>query len=125
MEQSCFVSSAITALLLLLVHGQSLFAGATTYTVGGLDGWTMEQAKIWPKGKSFKAGDYLEFTYNYEFVNVITTAKKTEYDQCKLPVFGIYQSGRDFIRLHRGHNYFFSGMGGQCQLGFKMAIFAE
>ncbi|CAN0880158.1 unnamed protein product [Linum grandiflorum] len=113
---------------MILFHcGESRLAGTKTFRVGDGAGWAMEVVKTWPKGKCFNSGDILEFTYNFEWHNVIV-ANKTEYESCTLPIRGgsAFQTGDDFIPLHRGHNYFFdAGTIGLCQQGFKMTIVTD
>ncbi|XP_023644010.1 basic blue protein-like [Capsella rubella] len=84
---------------------------------------------------TFKAGDYLVFTYDKTKDNVIMTTKR-RFDTCNvldtspeskgeynvLDVSPAYTGGYGIISLPLGTTYFISTMPGRCALGVKLAI---
>ncbi|RDX76001.1 hypothetical protein CR513_44053, partial [Mucuna pruriens] len=96
----------------------------TTYVVGDAAGWTFN-VNNWPNGKSFMAGDILEFRYNRFFHNVLQVSAEG-YKRC-IPTLDskLYWSGDDHIQLNPGLNYFICGFPFHCLRGMKLAINAS
>ncbi|XP_057751873.1 basic blue protein [Arachis stenosperma] len=96
-------------------------ADAATYTVGDAAGWTFNTVG-WPRGKRFRAGDTLVFSYNPRAHNVVAV-NRGGYDSCRTPRGAkVYRSGKDQIRLVRGQNYFICNFPGHCESGMKIAV---
>nr|CAB65280.1 basic blue protein [Medicago sativa subsp. x varia] len=109
----------VISLLGLLFLAKS--TNAETYTVGGPKGWTFG-IKKWPNGKSFVAGDVLDFGYNPKMHNVVLV-DQTGYDKCKTPEGSkVFRTGSDQIELVKGDNYFICNLPGHCQSGMKIYI---
>ncbi|MED6184275.1 hypothetical protein PIB30_045909 [Stylosanthes scabra] len=103
------------------------FSNALTYKVGDSRGWSFNVTD-WPRGKTFMAGDVLEFTYAFGMHNVMQV-EKFFYDQCiPIPKIGrgigdnVHWSGNDQIQLPSGQSYFICGYLGHCQAGMKIAV---
>ncbi|KAJ4823272.1 hypothetical protein Tsubulata_028448 [Turnera subulata] len=113
---------AVATLLLcmaVLLHLE--VAHAATYNVGGPSGWTFNVAN-WPKGKRFRAGDILVFTYNPAAHNVVSV-NSAGYIACSAPRGAkSYSSGKDQIKLVKGQNFFLCSFPGHCQAGMKIAV---
>ncbi|KAK5803450.1 hypothetical protein PVK06_031095 [Gossypium arboreum] len=108
-------------LLTLMLCFQSSFAA--TFMVGDASGWGFD-VNNWPKGKTFKAGDVLEFTYNRANHDVAVVDKEA-YESCKIPQEApVFETGDDLIPLKKGDNYFVCGFPGHCEGGMKIAITA-
>ncbi|XP_061337164.1 basic blue protein-like [Gastrolobium bilobum] len=103
----------------LVLHSEMVHAD--THIVGDGGGWSFNVG-IWPKGKSFKAGDILVFKYN-PFAHDVLVVNEAGYNTCD-PFFGerLFFSGNDQIQLARGMNYFICGFPGHCLRGMKFAI---
>ncbi|KAE8714317.1 Basic blue protein [Hibiscus syriacus] len=110
----------VPLLLWFLVFSETV--DATTYTVGGSDGWTFNTA-TWPRGKHFKAGDKLLFKYDPTLHNVVAV-NRGGYRRCITPAAGakVYKSGKDEVKLHKGLNFFICNIAGHCESGMKIAI---
>ncbi|KAL2342170.1 hypothetical protein Fmac_010110 [Flemingia macrophylla] len=117
--------SAIMMMMLFCVSVISFrMAHATTFVVGDAAGWTFNISN-WPSGKTFKAGDILEFKYDPSHHNVVIVDEagyKSCVDSGKSKKF---QSGHDQIKLVKGSNYFICTFPGHCQLEMKIAVNAE
>lgn len=120
MSQGRCSATFATVMLLCLLVLHSGVADAATYTVGGVGGWTFNTVS-WPRGKRFRAGDTLVFSYNPKFHNVVVV-NQAGYDRCTAPPGAkVYHSGNDQIRLVKGPNYFICSYPGHCQSGMKIA----
>ncbi|KAG1334887.1 basic blue protein [Cocos nucifera] len=109
------------ALLCLLIHSE--IAESATYTVGDSNGWTFN-TDSWPRGKRFRAGDVLVFTYNPSAHNVVAV-NRGGYNGCTTPRGSkVFRSGNDRITLSKGTNYFICNFAGHCQSGMKIAVTA-
>ncbi|GAV67387.1 Cu_bind_like domain-containing protein [Cephalotus follicularis] len=116
---------ATMVLLFVVLHCE--VAHAKTWTVGDGFGWTLAiNEEVWPRGKTFYAGDILVFNYDYQEGNVVVVNKKG-YDTCTVNEKArVYESGHDRIQLAFGQNYFISSyQEGECAGGLKMAIYAK
>ncbi|MGI4370260.1 hypothetical protein ACR2V4_27080, partial [Klebsiella pneumoniae] len=114
---------AAAAVLCLLMVLNSEVAQAATYKVGGAGGWAFNVAG-WPKGKNFKAGDVLLFSYTKGAHNVVVV-NKAGYDSCKAPSNAkVYSSGKDQIKLVKGKNFFICTFPGHCASAMKIAVTA-
>ncbi|GMI70534.1 plantacyanin [Hibiscus trionum] len=115
------VMKCISVMLCLMVCLKTSFA--TNFTVGDASGWRFGVSS-WPDGKSFKAGDVLEFKYNRIFHDVIVVDKKG-YESCTVPEGAPkFKTGDDLITLKKGDNYFLCGFPFHCFFGMKIAITA-
>ncbi|KAG4970837.1 hypothetical protein JHK82_036531 [Glycine max] len=115
-------SSAATMLLLCMLVLYSEMVHAATYVVGDATGWAYN-VNSWPNGKSFKAGDILEFKYS-PFAHNVIQVDEFGYNTC-IPTFNsrLFFSGDDHIQLAKGLNYFICGFPGHCQLhGMRIAV---
>ncbi|KAE9596757.1 hypothetical protein Lal_00007525 [Lupinus albus] len=116
-------NSAVIALMLLLcmLVFHSEIVHATTFQVGDAGGWTFEVSN-WPSGKTFKAGDILEFNYKVNEHNLVVV-NEGGYNSCT-GSGKVYNSGKDQIKLVKGKNYFICSLPGHCQRGMKIAVSA-
>ncbi|KAB5513814.1 hypothetical protein DKX38_027720 [Salix brachista] len=112
------VNMAAVLLCLMVLTGH---VHAATYTVGGSGGWTLDVDR-WPKGKRFKAGDTLVFTYDPTIHNVVAV-NRGGYSSCITPAGArVYKSGNDQIKLSKGQNFFICNVAEHCESGMKIAI---
>ncbi|KAE9596754.1 hypothetical protein Lal_00007252 [Lupinus albus] len=118
-------NSAVIALMLLLcmLVFHSDIAHATTFQVGDARGWDYGVSN-WPSGKTFKAGDILEFSYNTAAHN-LAVVDKSGYNSCNGSSGKVFTSGFEKLTLNKGYNYFISNIHDQCEAGMKMAVFAN
>ncbi|KAK8510363.1 hypothetical protein V6N13_100390 [Hibiscus sabdariffa] len=116
------VVKCMGVMLCLMVCLKTSFAA--NYTVGDDSGWRLGVSG-WPKGKTFKAGDVLEFKYNKQFHDVVVVGKGG-HDWC-ISTAGApkLQTGDDRVTLKKGDNYFICSFPFHCLLGMKIAITAE
>ncbi|XP_020203248.1 basic blue protein [Cajanus cajan] len=114
-------SIALMVLLCMLVlYSEMVYA--ETYVVGDAAGWTFNSSQ-WPNGKSFKAGDVLEFHYP-PLMHDVVQVDECGYNTC-FPILGrstFHLSGNDRIVLSQGMNYFICAVPFHCLQGMKMAI---
>ncbi|CAL5329713.1 unnamed protein product [Camellia sinensis] len=116
------VAVALVVCMVVLLRFE-VVQGAS-FTVGDAGGWTFSVSG-WPNGKSFKAGDILQFNYGPGNHNVVVVGK-ADHDNCNVPNGAkTYTSGRDQIRLAKGPNYFICGIPGHCQAGMSIAVTAN
>ncbi|GMI89543.1 plantacyanin [Hibiscus trionum] len=109
----------VALLICLLVFSGT--TDASTYTVGGSDGWTFNMV-TWPRGKRFRAGDTLLFKYDPMIHNVVVV-NSGGYQRCITPTGAkVYNSGKDEVKLRKGLNLFICNIAGHCESGMKIAI---
>ncbi|PSS02858.1 Basic blue protein [Actinidia chinensis var. chinensis] len=114
---------AAAAVLCLLMVLNSEVVQAATYKVGGARGWTFIVVG-WPKGKNFKAGDVLLFSYRTG-AHDVAVVNKAGYDSCKVPSNAkVYSSGKDQIKLVKGKNFFICTFPFHCAFAMKIAVTA-
>ncbi|PWZ10121.1 Basic blue protein [Zea mays] len=106
---------ALLAAAFLLLLG---VADAATHRVD----WSFN-ADSWSKGKSFRAGDVLEFNYDPSVHNVVAV-DAGGYNGCR-PSGTSYGSGSDRITLGPGTSYFICSLNGHCGMGMKMVVNAS
>ncbi|KAK8519576.1 hypothetical protein V6N13_133470 [Hibiscus sabdariffa] len=112
------VMKCMAVTLCLMVCLKTSFAA--TFTVGDASGWSFG-VSTWTNGKSFKAGDVLEFKYDQAFHDVVVVDKGA-YDSCIVPPGAPkFQTGDDRVTLKKGDNYFICGFPGHCAGGMKIA----
>ncbi|KAJ1407610.1 Phytocyanin domain [Sesbania bispinosa] len=101
-------SMVVMVLLALMILFHSKMVHSYTYAVGDAGGWTYNVDR-WPIGKSFRAGDALQFTY-IPFTHNVVVVDEIGYNNCN-PLRGtrVYGSGSDIIQLSPGMNYFICG----------------
>uniref|UniRef100_A0A0E0KBI2 Plantacyanin n=1 Tax=Oryza punctata TaxID=4537 RepID=A0A0E0KBI2_ORYPU len=104
-------------LLVCLLVGADV-AAAATYNVD----WSFG-ADSWSKGKNFRAGDVLVFSYDPSVHNVVAV-DAGGYSGCRESGTK-YSSGNDRITLGRGTSYFICSISGHCGAGMKMAVTAS
>ncbi|KAL7119511.1 hypothetical protein ACP275_02G067000 [Erythranthe tilingii] len=118
---SALVAAVMLAAMVVVFHCE--VAEAATFTVGGGGGWTYNTVG-WPKGKRFRAGDTLVFSYGSGYHNVVAV-NRAGYNGCATPAGAkVYQSGTDQIKLAKGTNYFICNYPGHCEGGMKIAVTA-
>ncbi|KAG7646686.1 Phytocyanin domain [Arabidopsis thaliana x Arabidopsis arenosa] len=118
------IAIVMTVLCLFLAKAVTYARRPTTYIVGDDDGWDpVVPMDTWARGKTFYAGDILEFKYDYQRFNLIVV-NRTGYETCEANVGAVeYSSGDDKIQLHYGYNYFIGTYTPEdCTTGLKMAI---
>ncbi|KAL8141376.1 hypothetical protein V2J09_007397 [Rumex salicifolius] len=111
-----FVMVVLSCLVFEIQPAQAAF-----YTVGGPSGWTFN-VDTWPKGKNFKAGDVLVFNYDGTQHNVVQVDRRGYTGCTSNKGAKVLQSGKDRVKLAKGHNYFICTFTGHCQSGMKIAI---
>ncbi|KAL5207710.1 hypothetical protein ABZP36_032145 [Zizania latifolia] len=115
------LGAAAVLLIGLLVMSAPPLAEAATYTVGDSGGWRF-YAGGWAKGKTFRAGDVLEFKYNAA-VHDVAAVDLAAYRSCAVPKGSRkMRSGHDKVTLRKGMHYFICTERGHCQAGMKLAI---
>ncbi|XP_015942905.1 basic blue protein [Arachis duranensis] len=117
-------SSAMIGVMLLLCMSVTY---ALRYKVGDSRGWSFNVSN-WPYGKTFMAGDVLEFNYMFGMHNVMEV-DKSFFELCiPIPKIGsefgdtVHWSGNDQIQLRSGQSYFICSFLGHCQRGMKIAV---
>ncbi|XP_062199328.1 mavicyanin-like [Phragmites australis] len=115
-----------TILLLLLAaaarhHG----AGATEYTVGDSEGWTIGSNYLtWSQKYNFTAGDTLVFNYVAEQHDVYRVTQDA-FRTCEPAnqTMRVWASGHDLVNLTvPGDYYFICNVPGHCLGGMKFAV---
>ncbi|KAJ1280888.1 hypothetical protein BS78_04G266600 [Paspalum vaginatum] len=115
------VAFLIIGLLLLFVATSAPVAGAASCMVGDYGGWKFNVDR-WAKGRTFRAGDLLVFSYN-RAVHDVAVVNAAAYRSCVVPRGAkVLRSGRDKVRLGRGTHYFVCTVRGHCQAGMKIAV---
>lgn len=109
---------ALGLLALCLLLGAADVAGAATYNVD----WSFG-ADSWSKGKNFRAGDVLVFSYSPSVHNVVAV-DAGGYNGCR-GSGTTYSSGNDHVTLGAGTTYFICSVSGHCAAGMKMAVSAN
>ncbi|MCD9559591.1 hypothetical protein HAX54_017644 [Datura stramonium] len=109
--------------MMLCIFLQTNISSAATFPAGGANGWGFTM-KGWPNGKTFKAGDVIEFKYQVGVHNVAQVSKK-DYDSCSYSGGQISKSGDDKITLAKGTTYFICLIGPHCSNGVKAAVTAN
>ncbi|CAL4913631.1 unnamed protein product [Urochloa decumbens] len=107
------LAGGLLAVCLLLGAGD-----AATHRVD----WSFN-ADSWSRGKSFRAGDILEFNYDPSVHNVVAV-DAGGYNGCSSSGRA-YGSGSDRITLGPGTSYFICSLNGHCGMGMKMAVNAN
>ncbi|CAI0375726.1 unnamed protein product [Linum tenue] len=113
-------------LLIMLIVINMEVNESTTYEVGDEFGWdpTIDM-ETWPRGKTFHAGDILEFKYDDQKYDVVVT-DQVGHDTCTVtPRSEVHNSGYDRIELQHGGNYFICSISSLCSAGLKMAVSAD
>ncbi|RDX93234.1 hypothetical protein CR513_24533, partial [Mucuna pruriens] len=109
--------SGIMLLFCILVL-YSEMAHASTYVVGGREGWSFS-ISTW-NTTNYRA----VFYYNSSLHNVVTV-DEGGYNSCSTsPESKTYESGNDSIKLAPGTTYFICTFPGHCQAGMKYAAIA-
>uniref|UniRef100_A0ACD5ZJI7 Uncharacterized protein n=1 Tax=Avena sativa TaxID=4498 RepID=A0ACD5ZJI7_AVESA len=115
------LGAAVLLVAFLLVSGGPALTEAAKYTVGDYGGWKFNVAG-WAKGKTFRAGDVLEFKYNGA-VHDVAAVDATAYRSCVLPKGKkTLRSGHDKVKLVKGTHYFICTVPGHCQANMKIAV---
>ncbi|NP_001234435.1 plantacyanin precursor [Solanum lycopersicum] len=116
-------STIIVIVMILCILLQSNISNAATYPAGDGKGWGFNM-NGWPNGKTFNAGDVIEFKYKVDEHNVVKVSQE-EYDSCKTSGGQVFNSGDDQIPLEKGTSYFICTFGPHCSEGVKAAITAN
>ncbi|KAL0917338.1 hypothetical protein M5K25_012393 [Dendrobium thyrsiflorum] len=113
----------LVMLALLLLNGE--LAESTQFIVGDSYGWAFD-VNEWTNGKTFHAGDILEFKYQKGYHNVLKV-NSDGYANCKSNnAISTYDSGDDRITIESGTHYFICGIAGHCSNGnMKIKIIAQ
>ncbi|XP_010476944.1 PREDICTED: basic blue protein-like [Camelina sativa] len=123
-EATVPITIVMTVLCLILANAVTHARRPTTYIVGGEDGWDpVIPMDSWAQGKTFYAGDILEFKYDYQRFNMVVV-NRTGYETCQANDGAEeYYSGDDKIQLHYGYNYFIGTYTPEdCTTGLKLAV---
>ncbi|KAL1224074.1 Early nodulin-like protein 22 [Cardamine amara subsp. amara] len=118
------IAIIMTVLWLFIATDVTVARSPTTYIVGDEFGWDpIFLMDTWAEGKTFYAGDILEFKYDYQISNVMVV-NETGYDTCKAnDEAEEYSSGDDKIQLPFGYSYYIGTfIPEDCSAGLKMAI---
>ncbi|OMO92085.1 Plastocyanin-like protein [Corchorus olitorius] len=113
-------------MLVLMIYCVAISTAAVTYKVGDEEGWDpVVSMESWTKGKTFFAGDVLEFIYDDPYD--VAVVNKTAHDDCSLNDASIVleRTGDNKYTLPFGANYFIDSHPDICALGLKMAIDAK
>ncbi|KAG7584143.1 Phytocyanin domain [Arabidopsis suecica] len=96
---------------------------ATTYKVGGSNGWTGKK-NSWAVHKEFHVGDSLIFQYDQNINDVIQVSGALEYESCdSSSPKAVYNTGHDVVTLKEpGYHYFISSNHIQCVHGLKLDV---
>ncbi|CAM8943491.1 unnamed protein product [Rhodiola kirilowii] len=109
---------ASSALFLVTLATIFSLASASTFHVGGSDGWTSSKNvnyTKWSDSSHFQVGDFLRFVYDNKTENVLLVSQH-HYAACNVtePVKK-WTRGNDLFHLHRGGHFFFiSSLDGKC-----------
>uniref|UniRef100_A0A0E0M3Z6 Phytocyanin domain-containing protein n=1 Tax=Oryza punctata TaxID=4537 RepID=A0A0E0M3Z6_ORYPU len=119
---SATAPAAAVALLLMAAAG---FTGATEYTVGDSEGWTIGPSYLaWSQKYNFTAGDTLVFNYvqrQHDVLRVTQDAFRT-CDPANQTVQR-WGSGHDVVELPApGSYYFICNVSGHCLGGMKFSV---
>ncbi|CAL9136390.1 unnamed protein product [Musa textilis] len=117
-------SSAMGALLLLLLCCTMWTASATDHTVGGSTGWANGvDYTTWTSGKTIVAGDSLTFNY-VAGVHTVDQVSATDYSSCSASnALSTDSSGQTTVKLSKaGTYYFICGVASHCSNGMKIAV---
>ncbi|CAM8998021.1 unnamed protein product [Rhodiola kirilowii] len=115
-----------SALFLVTLATIFSLASASTFQVGGSDGWTSSKNvnyTKWSDSIHFQVGDFLRFVYDNKTENVLRVSQH-HYAACNVtePVKK-WTSGNDSFHLHRGGHFFFiSSVDGKCQGKAKVNV---
>ncbi|XP_078156271.1 basic blue protein-like [Carex rostrata] len=121
MGRSSASTFGIIFLMCLFLQHETIHAA--THVVGGKHRWTFNVAD-WPNGRTFNAGDVLEFKYSPLFHNVVAV-DSDGYNNCIAPTDAEeLKSGKDRITLSTGTYYFICSRFDHCSLGMKIAVTA-
>lgn len=119
------MASALPLVVALLVAaGCAALASATTYNVGGSQGWTTgADYTSWPSGKNIAVGDKLTFSYVSK-AHTVTEVSKAGYDSCSgANALSDDDSGSTTVTLTTpGTHYFICNVPGHCAMGMKLAV---
>ncbi|CAH8382798.1 unnamed protein product [Eruca vesicaria subsp. sativa] len=117
----------MTVLCLFLANNVTHARTPATYIVGDEYGWdAIILMDTWAKGKTFYAGDILEFKYDLYSSNVMVV-NRTGYETC-IPNENAeeHRTGDDRIQLPYGLSYYIgTADAADCSAGLKMAIKAN
>ncbi|XP_015696643.1 blue copper protein 1a-like [Oryza brachyantha] len=118
-------SAAVLALVVAAAAAAGL-AGATEYTVGDSEGWTIGPSYLaWSQKYNFTAGDTLVFSYvqrQHDVLRVNLDAFRT-CDPGANQTMQRWASGRDVVELAApGSYYFICNVSGHCLGGMKFSV---
>ncbi|KAK1413929.1 hypothetical protein QVD17_29666 [Tagetes erecta] len=88
----------VTTLVVVASMHFSTTTAATSYLVGGANGWHLpsnpHHYEEWAKGKKFVKGDQFFFIYKKEEHNVAYVKRKEDFDKCNITAVDyVYKSG--------------------------------
>ncbi|MCL7047186.1 hypothetical protein MKW94_030782 [Papaver nudicaule] len=103
-------------------------AAKSFYIIGDTGTWGfLEQYSAWAFKKPFVAGDVVVFRYPATVHNTVRVSV-SGYDSCvatEAESKKALWTGDDRYSLKKGYNYFICGIGGHCNAGMKIKIFAK
>lgn len=124
-KAACLPSAAAVALVLLAAAAAAGFAGATEYTVGDSEGWTIGPSYLaWSTKYNFTAGDTLVFSYVQRQHDVLRVSQDA-FRTCdpENQTVQRWASGRDVVELAApGSYYFICNVSGHCLGGMKFSV---
>ncbi|XP_050211126.1 basic blue protein-like [Mercurialis annua] len=122
------VFAKIILLLCVVLIGSVIDAHRppATYMVGDGFGWSLTiDMQSWADGKTFYAGDFLVFKYDYQLYDVVVDDREG-FNSCTVSGNSTtYESGNDKIQLIFGQNLFICSDSVDCQAGMKLEINAK
>ncbi|KAM3377644.1 hypothetical protein P3S68_010057 [Capsicum galapagoense] len=109
--------------MMLCILLRTNISNAATFPAGNANGWGFN-LNGWPNGKTFKAGNVIEFKYPAGVHNVVQVSK-AGFDSCNGAGGQVHTSGDDKITLAKGTSYFICTIGQHCAAGVKAAVTAS
>ncbi|KAL5201193.1 hypothetical protein ABZP36_035547 [Zizania latifolia] len=119
------VATAVLLLLLMAAAPDLRLVGATEYTVGDTEGWTIGPSYLaWSQKYNFTAGDTLVFNYvqrQHDVFRVTQDAFRT--CDAANQTMDRWASGHDVVELAAPGNYYFiCNVSGHCLGGMKFTV---
>uniref|UniRef100_A0A0D9XG63 Phytocyanin domain-containing protein n=1 Tax=Leersia perrieri TaxID=77586 RepID=A0A0D9XG63_9ORYZ len=119
-------ASSLLLLMAAAAAAAAALAGATEYTVGDSEGWTIGPSYLaWSQKYNFTAGDTLLFSYvqkQHDVVRVTQDAFRT-CETTNATVVARWATGRDVVELAAlGNYYFICNVSGHCLGGMKFSV---
>ncbi|KAK3021661.1 hypothetical protein RJ639_046385 [Escallonia herrerae] len=111
----------IQALVLVILLPHLETTRVTTFTMGNSSGWGFSVGN-WTNGKTFKAGDLLVFNCDPSFHNMMVV-DANGFNSCTASAtFRAYSTGKDQVKLSKGHHYYICSIPGHCDGGLNIPV---